>query len=247
MPSRSPETLAQLRRRIALLEAPEGQGRHAVLPFGVAAIDAVLPWGGLPLGALHDVAATDEGDDGAALGFSAILLGRLAARQDKPVLWVAGRDDLYAPGLAALGLPPARLLMARPGRGSCPLWAMEEGARCGGLAGVVGEVWDLDDTAARRLQLAARTSGVTVLVLNRRAGSTAALTRWRIAPVSTVPTTEGPWRWRVALPRCRGRGAGEGGSVAEWLVEWNDETHCLRLAAVPGDRSALPRDRRAAG
>ena len=91
MSVRSPESLVQLRDRIAALEAPDGRKGFAVLPLGVAAIDAVLPWGGLPLGALHEIAAADDPDDAAALGFAAIVLGRLAARQDKPVLWVAGR------------------------------------------------------------------------------------------------------------------------------------------------------------
>jgi protein ImuA len=249
MLSRSPLSLTQLRRRIAALEAADGQGRLAVLSLGVAEIDAALPWGGLPLGALHEIVTPDAGDDGAALGFAAVLLGRLAARQDKPVVWVAGRDDLYAPGLAALGLPPDRLVVVRPGRGVRPQWAMEEGVRCPDLAGVAGEVWDLDVTAARRLQLAARTSGVIVLALNRGAGSNAALTRWRIESSPSAASIDGHWtcRWRVTLSHCRGRGTGEEGSVAAWLVEWNDEAHCLRLAAVPGDRPALPWRRQAAG
>jgi protein ImuA len=236
MPIRSPESLTQLRGRIAALEAAEGRGRPAVLPLGVAAIDAALPWGGLPLGALHEIRAPGDADDGAALGFTAVLLGRLSARQDKPVLWVASRDDLYAPGLAALGLSPDRLLVARPGRGLRPHWAMEEGLRCAGLAGVVGELWDLDVVAARRLHLAARASGVTALVLNRGAGGNTALTRWRIDPTPSAVPAAGAWlwRWRVTLSHCRGRGPGEEGAVAQWVVEWNDEAHCLRLAAVPG-------------
>ncbi|HXP98412.1 MAG TPA: hypothetical protein VN809_16990, partial [Telmatospirillum sp.] len=185
-----------------------------------------------------EVAAT--GDDGAAGGFVVVLLGRLAIGQDKPVLWVADRDDLYAPGLAALGLPADRLMVARPGRGVRPQWAMEEGARCPGLAAVVGEAWDLDLTAARRLQLAARDSGVTVLVLNRGAGSSAALTRWRIASAPSVVSRSGDWawRWQVTLSHCRGRGVGEAGVVATWLVEWHDETHRFRLVALAGNGPA---------
>jgi protein ImuA len=230
----------RLRRRIAALEAPEGRGQSAILPFGLAEIDAVLPWGGLPLGALHEIAVTGDADDGAAIGFAVVLLGRLAVGQDKPVLWVSDRDDLYAPGLAALGLPAARLMVARPGHGVRSLWAMEEGLRCPGLAGVVAEAWGLDATAARRLQLAARDSGVTALLLNRGAGNNSALTRWRIEAAPSVSPIEGDrcWRWRVTLSHCRGRGVDEGGSVAAWLVEWNDETYRLRLAAAADKRSA---------
>lgn len=249
MSSKSPATLAQLRRRIAALEAPEGRDLHAVMPFGVVGIDAALPWGGLPQGALHEITAMGGLDDGPTLGFTAFLLGRLAVRQDKPVLWVTDRDDLYAPGLAAFGLTPAHLLVARPGSGLPPHWAMEEGARCRGLAAVVGEVWALDGTAARRLQLAARTSGVTVLALNRGAGSSVVLTRWRIDGAVSVPSADEDWGWRwwVTLSFCRGKGTTAEGRVARWLVEGHDETHRFRLVAVPGDRTAPPEGCRAAG
>jgi hypothetical protein len=47
--------LEGLRQRIQRLEG--GAARHrTVLPFGISAIDQHLPEGGLPLGALHEVA-----------------------------------------------------------------------------------------------------------------------------------------------------------------------------------------------
>lgn len=45
--------------------------------------------------------------DRAAVAFSSVLLGRLVAQAGKPVLWVGGDGETYAPGLAALGLPPS--------------------------------------------------------------------------------------------------------------------------------------------
>lgn len=246
MPSPS---LEQLRARVAALEGAPREG--AALSLGVAEMDGLLPWGGVPVGAVHELAATGE-DDGSLLGFAAMWLGRLAETQGKPVLWVSGRDDLYAVGLASLGLPAERLVMVQAGRAA--LWAMEEGLHCAGLAAVLGEVWSLDSAAARRLQLAARTSGVTALVINRgpssTSSSTTALTRWRIGPApSEAPPGEGVglWRWRVELTRCRGRGVQEDGAVGHWLVEWNDETGGLRLAAVSGDRSFGPWKKRARG
>ncbi|MDR3441123.1 damage-inducible mutagenesis protein [Telmatospirillum sp.] len=241
-------TLAQLRAHIAALENPER--KLAVLPFGVTEIDAVLPWGGLPMGGLHEIdMPPDDAGDGPALGFVAVLLGRLAVQQRRPVLWVSGRDDLYAPGLAGFGLAAEQLLMVRPGRGSEILAAMEEGTRCCGLAAVAGEVWTLDGIAVRRLQLAARESGSTVLVMTRGDGHGTALTRWRVGPAPSappIPEAVGEWRWWLTLTHCRGRGTNDDGVVARWLVEWNDETHRLRLAAVSGDRSAVPEDRRRA-
>lgn len=249
----SPVPLAQLRARVAALEGVGRESVAGIQPFGVAEIDRILPWGGAPLGCLHEIASVvraDEAEHGAALGFAALWLGRLAAGQGRPVLWVAERDDLYAPGLAALGLPVERLLVVRPKGAAQALWALEQGLQCRGVAGVLGEVWGLDFTAARRLQLAARASGVTALVVNRGEGTGTALTRWRVGPAPSEGPAEmgvGAWRWRLELCRCRGRGTGGDGCVATWLVEWNDETRCLRVAAPAGDRSAGAEMRRVAG
>jgi len=68
--------LAALRDRIRQIEQP---ARHGVLPFAVAAIDSVLPGGGLALGAVHEILGTggDEEDGAAAAGFAAGILARL--------------------------------------------------------------------------------------------------------------------------------------------------------------------------
>src|ERR1051326_9166425 len=67
-----PALLDQIRR----IEEPV---RHGVLPFGVAALDAALPGGGLALGAVHEIMGTggDEEDGAAAAGFAAGILARL--------------------------------------------------------------------------------------------------------------------------------------------------------------------------
>lgn len=243
----------QLRARIAALEGVGGDAKAEAVPIGVRSVDAVLPWGGLPLGCLHEIAPRLYGDgieDRAAAGFAAVVLGRMAARLGKPVLWVAAGDEPYAPGLAALGLPPERLLVARSIRAGQVLWAMEEGVRCRGLAAVLAEAWSLDLTGARRLQLAARASGVAALVLNRGDAAGPAVTRWRVgaAAGTALPGQGGgPWCWRVELLRCRGRGVGERGMVAAWDMEWSDEAGSLRLAAAAGDGTPAPQRIRAAG
>ncbi len=84
-------------------------------PLGLPALDAALG-GGLPTGCLQEVIG---GSDGAAAGFCAFLLGRLASREGtaRSVLWGwIGEGDLYPPGLAAFGLDPARvILVSAPG------------------------------------------------------------------------------------------------------------------------------------
>src|SRR5213082_1209455 len=194
-----PGRLAALRERIRHIEQPAS---HGVLPFGVAAIDRVLPDGGLALGAVHEILGIDgdEEDGAAACGFIAGLLARLRMG---PVLWCLKRPDLYGPGLLAHGLDPARLVLVCAKRDDELLWAIEEGLRSPGLAAVVGEIGRLPMVAGRRLQLAAERSGVTAFLLRRwRSGEeaaaererpSAALTRWRVTSLpSRPPPTPSP-------------------------------------------------------
>src|SRR5438045_6212232 len=120
-----PGRLAALRERIRHIEQPAS---HGVLPLGVAAIDRVLPDGGLALGAVHEILGIDgdEEDGAAACGFIAGLLARLRMGS---VLWCLKRPDLYGPGLLAHGLDPARLVIVTVPRDEDILWAIEEGLR----------------------------------------------------------------------------------------------------------------------
>ncbi|HTH16851.1 MAG TPA: hypothetical protein VL974_09380, partial [Magnetospirillum sp.] len=109
---------------------------------------------------------------------------------------------------------------------------------------------DVDLTAARRLQLAAKASGVPALLLNHGPACGAAVTRWRVgtSPSRSDPALGvGPWRWNVELLRCRGRGVDDRGRVAVWEVEWDEQARGLRLAAPAADRAAAPQRFRAAG
>ena len=239
----------ELRERIRRIERPTAAA-HGVLPFGVAAIDRVLPGGGLARGALHEILGMggDEEDGALATAFAAGILGRLTRTGDGTVLWSLPRPDLYGLGLAAHGLDPARLVLVRAPRDAEILWAMEEGLRAPGIAAVIGEVGSLPTVASRRLQLAAERSGVTAFLLRRwrdgaqaageRALPNAAVTRWRITALPSQPLPGEPGvgrpRWRVELLRCRG------GEPACWEVEVADATGHVSLAAALAYRSAAP-------
>jgi protein ImuA len=241
------EGLAALRHRLEALE----RGAGAVLPFGCAAIDRTVPQGGLALGALHEVAGTgsDEEDGAIAAAFLAGILARLAP--ERPVLWCLAAGDLYGPGLAACGLGPERLILARAQGERAVLWAMEEGLRSRALAAVIGEVEALTSSASRRLQLAAEASGTAAFVLRRwrsgeraarqRAAPNAAVTRWRVAALPGAVAGDLPGvgrpRWHLELWRSRG------GVPASWMVEASDATGHVTLAAELGDRPAAPADR----
>ncbi|CAO3417952.1 ImuA family protein [Azospirillum endophyticum] len=228
--------IADLRARIRRMEGAGGEGGRT-LPFGIDSVDGHLPDGGLPLGCLHAVTAEEPG---AGTGFAAALLARLATPK-APALWILRGRDLYAPGLAAYGLTPDRLLAVRAVRPGDALWAMEEALRCPALSVVLGELERPDLTASRRLQLAAESSGVTGFLLESSAGLpggsakgkraedlSAAVTRWRLNAAHSLDEEEdaapcpagglpglGTPRWSVALERCRG------GRPGRWTLAWD--------------------------
>lgn len=244
----APPVSAVLREKVRRLERANSvrQAGKATVPTGLPAIDALLPEGGLLTGALHEIeaGAAPSGrvaaHDGAALGFAAHLLGRFASVAPGTLLWCrrpSGVFDAppYAPALAAW-FDPARLLVVTARRDEDVFWAMEEGLRCPGIAAVLGETRATDATAGRRLSLAAEKSGVPALLLRPQPAppQSVCVTRWRIAsaPSRSTPGLHdvGAPRWHLELRRNR-FGAPQVAETPSWLVEWNDETHCL--AVVP--------------
>jgi len=217
------------------------------VPFGVPAVDEKLPNGGLALGALHEIAgAGPDTEHGAA---AALLTAGILARMTGPVLWVMEHADLFAPGLAGVGLHPDRVVFAEAGKEV--LASMEEGLRHAGLAAVVGEIGGrFSLVASRRLQLAAEQTGILAVALRRSQKfddpalrePTAAATRWVVAAVPSPPVIPGVpgvgrARWRLTLLRCRG------GETGSWMTEACDATGCLSLVADLAD-GQVAEDRR---
>jgi protein ImuA len=233
--------------------ARSAPGSTPPLPTGIAEIDARLG-GGIAAGSLHEISGAAE--DGAAPGFAAALLAGFARRG--PVVWIsARRAALYAPGLAALGLVPARLLIIDAAARAKRLWAFEETLRAGTPVAVLAELDNIDFNVSRRFQLAAATNRIAALILDQgseRTHHSAARTRWRIAAAGSAPAWSfatghapqpdgsipddsmragagfgpGAPRWHVALRRAAH------GRPGSWLVE--HATTGLRLVAM--DRAA---------
>jgi protein ImuA len=253
-----PARIRAIEARTAGSALPGGQGgalaasRARPLPLGIDDIDAQLG-GGIAAGSLHEISG--PADDGAAPGFATALLAGFARRG--PVVWIAARRGaLYAPGLAALGLPPARLLVIEARTRPQRLWAFEEALRTGGAAAVLAELDAVDFNATRRLQLAAAARLVPGLILDQgdeRAQPSAARTRWRIATAPSLPVPAGipaaeaaalreesalglgpgAPRWHVGLRRARPAGAGA------WLLELGADGLRLAMAeATPHARAS---------
>ena len=235
--------LAALRARVAALErggaGPERAADAAVVTFGAPDVDRALPGGGLARGALHEIAGAQDGAPAeAAFAAASGLAAALAARAAGPrgtLLWCARDGGLYAPGLAAFGLEATRLLAVRAPRTEDALWTLEEALRAGVPAAVAEAA--AGPTASRRLQLAARAGGGLCLLLpptGRPARAVAAATRWRVAPLPSVPHPgggPGAARWKLSLARCRG------GAPRDWTIEWRHETHRFSVVAALADRA----------
>ncbi len=181
-----PLVLARLREEIRRIERRPGR-REGCVASGLAAVDAVLPGGGFPRGALAELSGGPaSGKTAVALAlFAALAPGELAA-------YVDGRGELYPPAAAARGVDLARLLVVRPlapaaargrGRGAAgppdavraALWAAEALLASGAFAAVAVDIpvpraVRGADAIARRLQAAAEKGGAVGLWLGSGRG-----------------------------------------------------------------------------
>jgi hypothetical protein len=131
-------------------------GRAAVTPSGLAALDAVLPEGGWPRGAVTELLPDTFG-----VGEIGLLLPALAAlsRAGQPLAWIAPPYLPCALGLAQGGIELAQLLLVAAHDDREALWAAEQALRCPSFGAVLLWPTALTDRSVRRLQLAAETSG----------------------------------------------------------------------------------------
>src|SRR6266480_2720316 len=244
-------TLATLRGSIERIETHGDACAPGRVALGHADADATLQ-GGLAVGAMHEV-FTDAGrQSAAATGFVAGLAGRVATR--RPLVWV--RQDfteiesgaLSMSGLAELGLDPRLLVTVRAADVDTALRTVADALACDALGAVVLEVWgearQLDLVASRKLTLAAKTSGVTGLLLRLAAEPqpSTAETRWIVRAAHSPPSA--PWHaWGAPVfdaQLVRNRH----GPVGRWIMEWKcDECLFNEPAAYPQPVAATPAHR----
>jgi hypothetical protein len=145
------EQLAQLCRH--------GQRQHDVrhaLPSGFAELDAHLPGGGWPSGAVAELMS-----DAAGIGELGLLIPALSnlARAGRYIAWIAPPYLPYAPALAQRGLPLERMVLVHTSTLQQSLWATEQALRCPAIGAVLSWPTYIIDRNVRRLQLAAEAGG----------------------------------------------------------------------------------------
>ncbi|WP_311269483.1 protein ImuA [Sphingobium sp. WCS2017Hpa-17] len=232
---------------LAALRAELGRARPArgpVLAFDIAELDDRLAGYGLDGAGLHEVAAASPtlNDDAAATLFAAGIAARFASRRGSDIFWTASQFDLYAPGLEQAGIAPDTIVYAQGKKDSIVLAMAEDALRDGSFACVIAEVKAADQTATRRLQLAASDGGRPVLLYRRHrrlgrcplSGLSSAMTRWRIGCAPSAPLPHpgvGRARWLVELVRQRN------GNPFSLELEACDDTGRLALPAAAPNRA----------
>lgn len=206
-------SLATLRHKLELLEGLRSPADSQPVGTSVAALDRLLPAGGLRRGTLVEYLA---GSAASGAGTLALAAARIACQEEKALVVVDRQQSFYPLAAAAWGIGLSRTVMLHPADAAEQLWATDQALRCPG----VGAVWltcgTIDDRDFRRLQLAAESGGTLGLLVRPakvRGKPTWSDVQWL---VQSLPS-RGNRRLSVELVRCRG---GVSGQVRQ--LEWDE-------------------------
>lgn len=202
------ELLTRLRSEMAACAAAVRAGERPPIPSGWPALDRLLPHGGVSRGSLVEL---PDAENGCGAQTVAAALTAQAGRAGGAVVVIDGDGHFYPPGLAAWGVPLARLVDVRAS-GAAALWAADQALRCPAVAAVWLWRARLTPHDAQRLRLAAQEGGSLGILFraDRRAGQSG--TADLQLTVEPRPSGRGR-RLRVAVTRCRGGAAGEAADI----------------------------------
>lgn len=143
----------------ALLDRPDiwrggslSRAGTPTIPCGFPGLDAELPGGGWPAGALTEILPAHEG-----IGELRLLGPALAglSKRGLRLVWIAPPHLPYAPALAAAGIDIANLVVVRTPSPKETLWATEQALASNACGAVLAWPRDAKYAELRRLQIAA--------------------------------------------------------------------------------------------
>jgi protein ImuA len=186
----------------------------------------------LPANACHEILASEKHDAASLFGFGMMLATLLSTQLGRSPCFIVrsyqrSGGRLYPPGLAEMGIDPARFFNIHAPDFLAALKATADIARSGAAGAVLMEVEGnprlLDLTASRRLALAAEKTGTAVLLLRlgARAVPSAAYSRWQVSAASSLPLlagAPGAPAFAVTLLRHRRMGAARSAQLT-----WNQQ------------------------
>ncbi|MDP9603018.1 UNVERIFIED_ORG: protein ImuA [Variovorax paradoxus] len=140
-----------------------------VLATGHAALDAELPGGGWPVGAMTELLL--PAPEAHVWRLLLPALAQAVATRGGPVVLIGAPYEPCGASLAAQGLPVEALMCVRSEAPAARLWACEQALRCADIAAVVAWLPQARVGELRRLQLAAAQHEVLLFVC--RPGSVA--------------------------------------------------------------------------
>ncbi|WP_076997627.1 translesion DNA synthesis-associated protein ImuA [Variovorax sp. KK3] len=161
-----------------------GRADGQVIGTGHAALDAELPGGGWPVGAMTELLQAEP--EAHAWQLLLPALARAVEERSGPVVLVGAPQEPFGPALASQGLPVESLLWVRCEAASARLWACEQALRCADVTAVLAWLPQARVGELRRLQLAAAQHEALLFVLRP----------------DTMAQASSPARLRLQLQRC---------------------------------------------
>jgi len=158
----------------------------------------------------------------------------MAAKLKGPIVWIGrGRDvATLTPTALKSFIEPTRVVLTEGSSRKEVLWAAEQVLRSKGAALTIIQLsLGPDLKESRRLQLAAEQGrGLGLVLIEKRAQSSAAQTRWSCEPVVSAANDDGlsgQWLWEITKNKS--------GPVGRYAVKWRggtDETHNVHMVSA---------------
>jgi protein ImuA len=198
-----PEMLRVLRRRIEEIESCQRPRTRSRVSTGVAALDALLPDGGLRRGVLVELLSATDGAGAWTLG---LALARQACGEHRVLVVVDEHAGFYPLAASRFGIDLSRCLVVRPTGWRDAYAAICQSLLCGAVGGVIAGCGRVGTVDYQRLRLAAeRGGGLGFLVRPQEALRSPACATARLL-VSPIASGQPARRLRVEVLRGRGRG-----------------------------------------
>jgi hypothetical protein len=256
------EKLRELVRQIQQIESRRRPAGWLRTTTGVAALDDLLPEGGLKRGGLIELVSAADGGGAWTLG---VVMATRVCRERKTLVIVDAERRFYPPAAARLGLELNRSIVVRPGGRRDAHQAIVQSLRCTAVGALLTWEERLSMREFRRLQLAAETGGAVAILLRPRGAlrlPSCAAVRLLVSPESRhhaprdgiasreasrllwgpPPDRPSLRRMRVEVLRCPGRVCGQ-----SLILEIDDETGHVRVPACVAPATVVARAARASG